>query len=99
MALDMHSKVTIKSIEWAEILGNDTVLIRVVYRVKHGRKDYKIWLLPADFRGTGIFPVAYRRMGRYADVITMQNEVMYTGSMSDCQEFVKIANKHFMEGA
>jgi hypothetical protein len=101
MALDLHSKVTIKSIERLELAHGDTVLLRVIYRVKRGRKDYKLWALPSDFRGTGIFPICYRRMnsGRYGDVLDMNNNVLWTGDLSTCRTIVKIANKHYMEGA
>jgi hypothetical protein len=98
MPLDMHSKVRITNVNRLELAHGDTVLINVTYRVKRGRKDYKIWLLPSDFRGTGIFPLAYRRMSRYADVLDMNNNVLYTGSFSECNKIVQIANRHYFEG-
>jgi hypothetical protein len=98
MALDMHSQVKIQKILQVEY-SNNTVLIQVSYKVRRGRKLYKIWLLPADFRGTGLFPICYRRMPRYADVLDMHDNVIYTGSMSVCREIVRIANRHYIEGA
>jgi hypothetical protein len=97
MALDMHTRVNIKSVDLLEVNG-DTVFLKVTYRVKRGRKDYKIWLLPADFRGTGIFPLCYQRLPRYANVLDMHNNVLYTGTHSQCRDIVRLANKHYMEG-
>jgi hypothetical protein len=98
MALDLHSKVTIKSIERLE-LSNDVVLLRVMYRVKRGRKDYKLWALPSDFRGTGIFPLCYVLTGGKSWILTMNNWKIFEGSVSECSKIVTIANKHYMEGA
>lgn len=99
MALDLHTNVTIKEIEQVELVQDEIVLLRIVYRVKRGRKDYKLWALPADFRGTGIFPLCYRRMSRYADVLDMNNNIIYTGKFSECRKIVQCANKHYYTGA
>jgi hypothetical protein len=98
MSLDMHSKVKIQEVLEVE-LSSDTVFIRVSYKVKHGRKLYKIWLLPSDFRGTGIFPLSYRRMTKYADVLDANENVIYTGLQSTCRDIVKFGNEHYEIGA
>jgi hypothetical protein len=98
MALDMHSKATIQEILQVEI-NNGYVFFQVSYKVKRGRKIYKIWLLADDFKETGLFPICFRRMnqGRYGDVLDMHNNVIYTGSLLTCREIVVSANKRFME--
>jgi hypothetical protein len=97
--MDMHTNVKINGYVDATI-DNSYALIRVTYRVKRGRKDYKIWLLPRDFRGTGIFPVCVsdkpNSQGLY-NVLDMQNKVMFTQTKDVCIRFVKLANKDYYE--
>lgn len=95
MSLDLHSNVKIKEIELAEIDGDGYTFFRVVYRIKRGRKDYKIWVLPEDLRECGIFPLSYRRMTKYADALDMHNNVIFTGSHSECRRFVQCANQRY----
>lgn len=95
MSLDLHSNVKIREIELAEIDEDGYTFFRVIYRVKRGRKDYKIWVLPEDLRGCDIFPLCYRRMAKYADVLDMHNNVIFTGSNSECKRFVQCANKRY----
>ena len=99
MALDLYTNVRIKSIESAEISSDGIVLIRVVYRVKRGRKDYKLWALPSDFRGTGLFPLCYVLTGGESRVLTMDNQVVFRGTVAECSRFVQCANKHYYEGS
>jgi len=96
MALDLHSKITITEIVRSEITNDDVVSILIGYKVKRGSKIRQLWVLPSDFRGTGIFPVCYQWLGKYANVLTLKDEVIYTGSHADCKKFVQIANKQYM---
>ncbi len=96
MALDLHSKVKIKSVDLVEI-SSGIVFFRLTYRVKNGRKDYKIWVLPEDLQGTGIMPLCYRRMLKYGDVLDMSDNVLYTGKNSECRNIVMLANKRYYE--
>ena len=96
--LDMHSKVTIQEVLEVEIDSDDYVLFHVSYKVKRGRKIYKIWLTAEDFQNTGIFPLCYRRMTKYADVLDMHNNVIYTGGFSTCKRIVQSANKRYYQG-
>jgi hypothetical protein len=88
MALDLHSKVTIQEVIETE-LTRDLVLIRVSYKVKRGRKLYRLWALPRDLKECGLFPLCYTKDGR---VLTYDNKVIYTGTVANCKKFVKIAN-------
>ena len=97
--LDMHSNVRITEILEAGIFSN-VPLIRVGYKVKRGRKTYKIWLLPDDFIGTGLFPLSYKwdnSTGKTSTVYTMDNQIVYSGKTSTALQIVDLSNKRYFE--
>ena len=95
--MDMHTEVTIKEFIDTDIVCRDIPMFRVTYRVKRGRKDYKIWLLPKDFIGTDLFPLSYKIMnnGKYTEVFAMDNRLVYSGKTSYAINLVKLANKQY----
>lgn len=88
--MDLHTRVNVLDVLQVN-LDNDCVLFQVSYKVKRGRKVYKLWCLSEDLKGCGILPLVCHGQ----DVLTQKNQVIYSGMLAG--KVTRITNRRYFQ--